>query len=45
MALHFIFIYLISYIYILNIFTNENLTYLEYDDWGSSCKKTNTFVY
>ena len=40
-----IFILCILFIYIYIFFTHENLTYLEYDDLGSSLKKTNTFVY
>ena len=34
----------LNYLY-LNFFTHENLTYLEYDDWGSYRNKRNTFVY
>ena len=34
----------INYLY-LHMCTHENLTYLEYDNWGSSRKITNKFVY
>ena len=35
-------IYIYIYIYIFTFFTHENLTYLEYDDWGSPRK--NKFI-
>ena len=34
----------LNYLYLI-LFTHENQTYLEYDDWGNYRKKTNTFVY